>query len=1126
MGAGIRPDPDAPGRVAFREAAFLDDVDGFDNDLFGIAAREAAQMDPQHRIMLEMAWAALEDAGQQPDSLGGVAAGVFLGLNGGDHLRTALAAPRRLDTHALAGGVASIAAGRIAYALGLAGPAMVVDTACSSSLVAVHLAVQSLRSGECTLALAGGVHLMLTPHVSVALSRARMMAPDGRCKPFDAAADGFGQGEGCGVVVLKRLADAVAAGDRVLAVIRGSALNQDGRSAGITAPSQGAQAAVIRAALADARLEPAAVDCIEAHGTGTALGDPVEMHAIASVFGQRARALAVGSVKANIGHTAAAAGVAGLIRAVLMLRHQAVPPNPHFRTLNPHIDLGDAAIEVPSALTPMRLDCIGVSSFGFSGTNAHVVLQASPQPPGRKVALPASPFQRRHFPRLAADPAADQPSETLRLIDSPSSDRQLECWLDLGRMPWLADHRVQGRVIVPGAVMIALMLAAAPPPADALAGIVFLEPVMLADDPVRLVAVARPDGSVGVGSRTGADWTWHATGALCVPGVPLGIPAPGQHDWTTRAAWTAHLAALGIEIGPTFQGIARISKGPISTAELQPEVAAAAPAAFTEHFHPALLDAALQAAGGTLPPEPVLPVSIARLSLHDRSALQGGAANPPMVFARRSGDFIDLEVLTQGRAAVTVEGLAVRGLADSLPPVVAALSWVETAAPGGGRPARVFEVAPAGANLPEGLRLLQSMLGNPQPIAFVTRGATPPVMDPGAALFAGLASAMAEERPELRCRCIDVASGTPAKLLEDELARIDGEPVVALRAEGRFVPRLGRITRTDGTVRLGGTVLITGGLGGIGRHAAAWAVARGAEAVLLVGRNGGAPPPDLPARVLAADITDSAAQPALVAALSKLPPLRSVIHAAGVLRDGLIEDQTPSRFAEVVDPKLTGAWALHALAARRPVEHFLLFGSVASLIGAAGQSNYAAANAALDAFAEWRRARGLPATSIAWGRWSDTGMAAGLSPAQTARVAARGLLGMTPARALAALDAAILSNAPRVMVAALDLPRLAQGAPMAFAGLLPEPLAPDGPIAAQVAAAVGQILGQPAQSGQPLVACGLDSLMAMDLRNRLNRRFGIGLRLADLMDGTDVEGLAALVESAAVGSDAMEVMTL
>src|SRR6185312_717592 len=374
-------DPEAPGRIAFRDGGFLDDVDGFDNELFGIATREAAGMDPQHRLLLELSWSALEDAAIRPDGLAGSSTGVYLGLNGGDHMVATLAQPGRLGTHALAGAVGSLGAGRIAYAFGLNGPAMVVDTACSSSLVAVHLAVQALRRNECDLTLAGGVHLMLAPNVSVALSRARMMSPDGRCKAFDASADGFGQGEGGGMVVLKRLADAEAAGDRILAVIAGSALNQDGRSAGITAPNQRAQVDVIRAALADAGLTPGAVDAIEAHGTGTSLGDPVELHALAAVFAGRTRPLPVGSIKASIGHTAAAAGVAGLIKAILMLRHGAVPATPHFHILNPHVDLAGVPIEVETSLRSVAdMNAVGVSSFGFSGTNAHIVVCQPPVP--------------------------------------------------------------------------------------------------------------------------------------------------------------------------------------------------------------------------------------------------------------------------------------------------------------------------------------------------------------------------------------------------------------------------------------------------------------------------------------------------------------------------------------------------------------------------------------------------------------------------------------------------------------------------------------------------------------------------------------------------------------------------
>ncbi|WP_203073865.1 type I polyketide synthase [Falsiroseomonas ponticola] len=397
-------DPDAPGRASSRWGAFLDAIDRFDAALFGISRREAEAMDPQHRLLLENAWAALEDAGIAPDRLAGQPMGVFVGLSTADY-GTLLGRQRDLgwiDAYASLGNAPSIAAGRIAYALGTQGPTMVVDTACSSSLVATHLAVRALRSGECKVALAAGVNATLSPELTIGFSKAHMLAGDGRCKTFDAAADGYVRGEGCGVVVLKRLSDAVAAGDRILAVIHGSAVNQDGRSAGLTAPSGPAQEAVLRAALSDASLSPAEIDAIEAHGTGTALGDPIEMHALRSVFaGDRARPLAVGSAKTNIGHTEAAAGIAGLIKAVLMLRHQQVAPSLHFTRLNPHIDLIGAAIAVPTRLEATPLRHIGVSSFGLSGTNAHIVLGAASTVEHAADSRPA-----HILPISARDPAA------------------------------------------------------------------------------------------------------------------------------------------------------------------------------------------------------------------------------------------------------------------------------------------------------------------------------------------------------------------------------------------------------------------------------------------------------------------------------------------------------------------------------------------------------------------------------------------------------------------------------------------------------------------------------------------------------------------------------------------------
>jgi len=392
------PDPEAPGKMYQRKGGFLAAVDRFDAAFFGITPREADRIDPQQRMLLELTWEALEHAAIPPSGLSGQVAGVFVGMSGGDYLQLQLqqGAAADIDAYLASGGSPAVAAGRIAYTLGLEGPAITIDTACSSSLSAVHLACQSLRDGECTLALAGGVSLMLMPELSVNFAKARMMAPDGRCKTFDAAADGYVRSEGCGVVVLKRLSDAQAAGDRILAVVRGSAINQDGRSSGLTVPNGPAQEAVMRAALERANLKPADVDYVEAHGTGTALGDPIELRALGAVFAERSHAspLVVASVKTNLGHLEAAAGITGLIKVVLAMVHGEIPAHLHVQQLTPHVPWSSLPLLVPTSpqAWPAREGrrVAGVSSFGFSGTNAHVIVASAPEP---GVRAPAEPSQ-------------------------------------------------------------------------------------------------------------------------------------------------------------------------------------------------------------------------------------------------------------------------------------------------------------------------------------------------------------------------------------------------------------------------------------------------------------------------------------------------------------------------------------------------------------------------------------------------------------------------------------------------------------------------------------------------------------------------------------------------------------
>lgn len=382
------PDPDAPGRMHTRDAACLAEMDQFDADFFGITPREAQHLDPQQRLLLEVAWEAFEDAGLAPDRLRGSRTGVFTGLMYADYMVRGLR-ENGLDgigAYLGTGGTFSATAGRLAYVLGLQGPAMALDTACSSSLVSVHLACQALRNGECDLAIAGGVNALLTPEPSINLTKARMISPRGRCRTFDAGADGYVRGEGCGLVVLKPLARAQADGDRVLGVIRGSAVNQDGRSSGLTAPSRLAQQALIREALAFAGVAPHDIGYVECHGSATPLGDPIEVNALREVLGAGRpadRPLALGSVKTNFGHLEGAAGIVGLLKALLVVRGAEIFPHLHLERLNPQIRLEDCAMSIPTRPTPWftrggpRL--AGVSAFGFVGTNAHVIVEAPPE---------------------------------------------------------------------------------------------------------------------------------------------------------------------------------------------------------------------------------------------------------------------------------------------------------------------------------------------------------------------------------------------------------------------------------------------------------------------------------------------------------------------------------------------------------------------------------------------------------------------------------------------------------------------------------------------------------------------------------------------------------------------------
>lgn len=419
-----------PGKTYVRRAGLVDDIDLFDPQFFGITPREANRMDPQQRLLLEVAWETLENAGRPADSIAGSPTGVFIGIGGVDYTKVPSGSSSYytcIDAHMGTGNALSIAANRLSYIFDLHGPSFAIDTACSSSSMAIHLAMQSLRRGECTAALAGGVNAILTPETTIAFSKARMLSADGRCRPFDAGANGYVRGEGCGLVMLKPLEAALRDGDTVLAVLRGAAANQDGRTSGISAPNGEQQKACILAALEEAELDPGAISYVEAHGTGTPLGDPIEMRALGQIFARATddqSPVWVTSVKANIGHMETVSGVAGLIKLVQMMQHRRVPPQLHLEKLNPHIDLTGTRLVVPREgaawLPDQGMVRAGVSSFGFGGANTHMVVESPPTPTPASERKPLT----THLLKLSAKNSGRLVAEASQLAEALANNPQ------------------------------------------------------------------------------------------------------------------------------------------------------------------------------------------------------------------------------------------------------------------------------------------------------------------------------------------------------------------------------------------------------------------------------------------------------------------------------------------------------------------------------------------------------------------------------------------------------------------------------------------------------------------------------------------------------------------------------
>ncbi len=1128
-------------------------------------------MDPQQRLLLETTWEALEHAGIPADSLLGSATGVFVGLISHEYENLSKSDNKHLDGHLATGTSSAVASGRISYLLGLQGPSLTLDTACSSSLVAIHMACQSLRSGECDLATAGGVTLMLTPAVFVMFSRLRDLAADGRCKTFDAAADGMGFSDGCGMVVLKRLSDARADGDPVLAVVRGSAVNQDGRSSCLTAPNGLAQQAVIRQALVQAGVEPGQVDYAECHGTGTQLGDSIEVQALAQALAQGHDAkspLLLGSVKSNLGHTQAAAGVAGVIKTVLALGQKKLPPNLHFSQPSPEIPWTDLPVKVVSETTRWERDgsqtprLAGVSSFGFSGTNAHLVL-AEPPPVDDESPAPAGATEPAGYllPLSAQTPEALQELAGRYAEQLATKQRRL---LDTCHTAGVGRTHFQHRLAVIGSNRGDLQttlaeVAAGERPDGAFFGRASSRqgsqcPGMDSDPDAAQPVLATLESLAGLYANGGeVDWQRVTQGGRRValptyafqrqrfwieadrslPTLPqradghplLGLSltlstAPETRIWETTLAvdqlpWPteqrlqgepgaqvltrAALVEMALAAGrETFAGARPVLEEmtmpmalapPEQSLTVQTVVNEVSPGRLTFHISSrtsnggqqswtenacgALVRGPATAAADILPEgsaevedeedDWILRVGWEPVPCPEASVPAGGRW---LLLADRSGLAEELEVCLEERGHAVVYAPLT---ADLPPPEGKQLQALLSEAFGEGLPATgiVFLWGIDDLSEPEGslavglergclsaLRLVQALARTgwrdlPR-LWLVTRGVQAvdflAQVAPAQAPLLGLGRTIAMEHPELRCSRVDLdwqpRSGEAGELAA-ELVADDNSEELCLRHDGRRVARLQRRLAIDPPDQesvagrpfrlqieaLGGTYLITGGLGRLGLEVARWLCDLGARNLLLLARRSATGEQQeavaqlraggVEVRLVSADVADIEALAEVLEQARSMPPLRGVVHAAGVLANASLLEQDTERFVAVMPAKVTGAWNLHRVTRDLPLDFFVMFSSAAALLGSPGQGNCAAANAYLGAFAHYRRAQGLPALTIDWGAFTEAAMA--VTENRGAHLSFRGLAAITPGQGLKVLERVLDTAAAQVGVAAIDI---------------------------------------------------------------------------------------------------------
>ncbi|WP_410604355.1 amino acid adenylation domain-containing protein, partial [Amycolatopsis sp. lyj-90] len=1089
------PDPNVRGGSYSRRGAFISGAERFDHEFFGIPLAEVQSMDPQQRLLVEVAYEALYAAGYGLDELRGSSTGVFAGQMNYDWMMDF----GHSKEYASTGVAPSITSNRISYILDLNGPSMTVDTACSSSLVALDLAVQKLRNNSCRLALVGGANLILSPEPYVFTSQARMLSVDSRCATFDESANGMARGEGVGAVVLKRLCDAEADGDQVLAVIRGTAVNQDGRSASLTAPSGLAQEAVIGRALAEAGVRGGDVDFVECHGTGTPLGDPIEVEALRNVLGVgRVKPVVLGAVKSNIGHLEGAAGIVGLIKAIEVLRHREAPGNLHFTALNPKIDLSAFDAVIPTESTPLASEgklIAGVSSFGFGGTNAHVVLESYDQPrhvTGRPLRQDVWFFTGQGSLKSGAALPLYESNGTFRNALSEYC-RELSRWFEAPVLDWLITPSSEATAMLRETqfqqpALIALQLAQVDMwkernfhpavvvghsigelAAAVAAGVMTAsEALESAVNRGRLMSEARPGAMAAV--RASIDeltpWLPREVSIAAENGPRSTVLAgpsdalqeflrerhPGAHamldvshafhsSMMQNAAADFYGMMQNVELKSpdsrvtfisTLSGV--IEEKNLQTAEywrdqiISPVLYNSAIETLFELFPnvdtiveigpgTTLIDMAKsiapnvdvrwygskEATTGIPELSPLRPTSIpwerpaAKRPVVKSSSVVGGVDCVYSVGWVGGGGVsgglfsgVGVVLCSSGVDVVVPEGWVCRVVVDgdSVEEVLGEREWGCVAFLSGGRESdvvvglRVLQVCLAGEVVSPGRVVLLPVAGG--------------VDDAG---LWGLARTARLERPDVVVDCVEVGVGDLPRVLSGCL-----EPDCRVSASGVEVLRLGRVDVGGGGFVARGDVsyVVSGGLGALGLVTAEFLVESGARHVVLLSRTGYTES-ELPAKVVelrrsarvecfVCDVSDAGSVRRVHGAMvdAGLPVVAGVVHAAGVLTDGVLGNQSGRKLNQAYGAKVRGARNLRAVFA--PSDFLVLYSSAAAVFGSPGQASYAAANATLDALARSWSELGEPVLSVQWGAWSEAGMATRHQGANRAQAAGYGTI--------------------------------------------------------------------------------------------------------------------------------------